>query len=65
MAQIQSQIDAEKYLIETLVNSDPPRDPSSCNITAAAQEYYDTTGSWDLEQADEATVEQLLARHLK
>lgn len=57
--------DAENHLIQVLHSSNPPRDASEFNITAAAKDYHGTAGSWDIAQADPDTVEELLARHAR
>lgn len=57
--------DAENYLIDVLESSNPPRDASVFNITAAAQEYHATAGDWNIGQAGQDTVEELLARHAR
>lgn len=57
--------EAETYLIHVLETSTPPRNASEFNITAAAEEYRSTTGSWNVGQADARTVEELLARHAR
>ena len=54
---------AENHLIQVLEHSDPPRDVSRFNVTAAAQEYHERTGSWDIRGADPEVVEEVLARH--
>lgn len=56
---------AETYLVRVLETSDPPRDADEFNVTAAAQDYRATTGSWEIDQADPSTVEELLARHAR
>lgn len=61
----QALADAETYLIQYLLHSDPPRDASLFELTDAAQDHHNTTGSWDLHNADAKTVEDLLARHGK
>lgn len=55
--------DAETYLIHVLETSTPPREASHYNITQAAEDYHETTGNWDIRQAELQTVEELLARH--
>lgn len=57
--------DAETYLVHVLESSDPPRDANAFNITQAAQDYHDTTGNWDIRQAEPRVAEELLARHAK
>ncbi len=57
--------EAETYLIHVLETSDPPRDASEFNITAAVKDYHASAGDWDIRQADQATVEELLARHAR
>jgi hypothetical protein len=54
---------AETHLIHVLEQSDPPRDASRYNVTAAAQDYHERTGSWDIGEADPELVEQVLAEH--
>ena len=46
-----------------LEHSDPPRDASHYNVTAAARDYHDRTGTWDVQDADPDLVEQVLAAH--
>lgn len=57
--------DAETYLIHVLESSDPPRDAGLYEITEAAKDYHDTTGNWDIRDADLDLVEEILARHGK
>ena len=54
---------AETHLIHVLEHSDPPRDASRFNVTAAAKEFHERTGSWDVRDAEPGTVEEILARH--
>lgn len=61
----QALADAETYLIQFLEHSDPPRDANLFEITDAALDHHDTTGSWDLHGADPQTIENLLVRHAK
>lgn len=61
----QALADAETYLANVLKSSDPPRDASRYSITQAAQDYHDTTESWDLHTAEPQVIEDLLARHAK
>lgn len=56
---------AETYLINVLEGANPRRDASGYNITAAAQDFHDTAGSWDLAAADPQSLEDLLGRHAK
>jgi hypothetical protein len=65
MDELQALADAETYLANVLEGSDPPRDASRYSITEAAQDYHDTTESWDLDSADPQVLEDLLARHAK
>lgn len=55
----------ETYLVRVLETSDPPRDASEFNVTAAAHDYHASTGSWQIQDADPATVEALLVRHAR
>ncbi|WP_122263757.1 hypothetical protein [Ornithinimicrobium cerasi] len=57
--------DAENHLIQVLHTSSPPRDAGEFNVTAAAKDYHATAGTWDIDQADLDTVEELLARHAR
>jgi hypothetical protein len=61
----QALADAETYLANVLEASDPPRDASRYSITEAAQDYHDTTGTWDLDSAEPQVLKDLLARHTK
>ncbi len=54
---------AETHLLHVLEHSDPPRDASRYNVTAAARAYHDRTGNWDVRSADPELVEQILAEH--
>jgi hypothetical protein len=54
---------AETHLLRVLETSDPPRDASRYNVTAAARECHEVTGTWDLGGVDAGTIEQVLARH--
>lgn len=54
---------AETDLIHVLEHSDPPRDAARFNVTAAAREFHETTGGWDVRSADSETVEAVLAKH--
>ena len=54
---------AETHLLHVLEHSDPPRDASRYNVTAAAQAYHERTGNWDVREADPGLVEQVLADH--
>ncbi|GAA1745302.1 hypothetical protein [Kocuria aegyptia] len=54
---------AETYLLHVLEHSDPPRDASRYNVTAAARAYHDRTGNWDVRGGDPELVEQVLAEH--
>ncbi|QCU78040.1 hypothetical protein E7744_07460 [Citricoccus sp. SGAir0253] len=57
--------EAETYLVHVLETSTPPRDAAAFNLTAAATDFHETTGSWDLRQAGPDAVEELLARHAR
>jgi hypothetical protein len=54
---------AETHLLRVLEHSDPPRDASRYNVTAAARDYHDRTGTWEVQDADPDLVEQVLAAH--
>lgn len=56
---------AETYLVHVLETSDPPREASEFNITAAAKDYHASTGTWQVHEADPSSVEDLLARHAR
>ncbi|GGG41751.1 hypothetical protein GCM10011374_00120 [Kocuria dechangensis] len=61
----QALAETETHLIHVLEHSDPPRDASRFNVTAAALELHDRTGGWTVRDADTRTVEDVLARHAK
>jgi hypothetical protein len=65
MNDLQALADAETYLANVLESSDLPRDASRYSITEAAQDYRETTGTWDLGSAEPQVIEDLLARHAK
>lgn len=54
---------AETHLLSLLEGSNPPRDASRYNVTAAARDLHESSGSWRLEDLDHETVEAALARH--
>lgn len=57
--------EAETYLIGFLEHSDPPRDADLFEITEAAKDHHDRTGDWNLADAGQQSIEDLLARHAK
>lgn len=61
----QALAEAETYLISVLENSNPPRDVTKFDITAAARDFHDTTGGWDVKGADQNLIEDVLTRHGK
>ena len=63
MQDSQALAQAETDLIHVLEHSDPPRDAASFNVTEAARDFHETTGSWDVRNADSETVEAVLAKH--
>jgi hypothetical protein len=65
MHDAQALAETETHLIHVLEHSDPPRDASRFNVTAAARELHDRTGGWNVRDADARTVEDVLARHAK
>lgn len=65
MYEPQALASTETYLIHVLENSNPPRDVSHFDITAAAKEFYDTTGGWDIESAETSVVEDVLTHNGK
>jgi hypothetical protein len=48
-----------------LETSNPPRDVSKFDITAAARDFHEITGGWDVRGAETAVVEDVLTRHGK
>lgn len=62
---LQGLAEAETYLVNFLEHSDPPRDADLFEITEAAKDHHNSTGSWDLDNADQQVIEDLLARHAK
>ena len=60
-----AQAATETYLVHVLETSVPPRHASEFNVTAAAQDYHGSTGSWNVQDADARTIEELLSRHAR
>lgn len=57
--------EAETYLIHVLTEAVPPQDPTNFEITAAARDFYEQHGTYDVQGAAPEAVEELLARHAK
>lgn len=65
MNEPQALAEAETYLIHVLETSNPPRDVSKFDITAAARDFHEITSGWDVRGAETAVVEDVLTRHGK
>lgn len=55
--------DAETYLLRVLTEAAPPGDPADYEITAAAQDFFEQHGTYDVRAAGAEAAEELLARH--
>ena len=55
--------DAETYLIHVLTEAVPPQDPTNFEITAAARDFFEQHGTYDVRGAGAEAAEELLARH--